>query len=149
MHLLKILVCSLGTTLGAAAPSLQRRDSFPIPYIGESLSDYTDQLLSFLSNAVIGPVDNLRTIATILPRPSLSWNIDFLKAISKTDDLPNLNAPCRRCRRVEGQVVYRSRRPHQGRPRYPLLTRQRVRAWYVPYVSRLVAGCMERVQYQK
>ena len=95
MYLSKLLLCSLGITLSAAAPSpqLQKRGSFPIPYIGESVEDYAQQLLSFLAGAILGPVDNLRAIATIAPKPSLSFNADFLKAVSKTDDLPNYNTP--------------------------------------------------------
>lgn len=91
MLLSRVLACCLSITLAAAAPSLQKRASFPIPYIGQSVGDYANQLVAFLSDTVIGPVDNLRAIATIAPKPSLSWNIDFLKAVSKTDDLPNLN----------------------------------------------------------
>lgn len=64
---------------------------FPIPYIGESLKDYGQQLISFLSNTFLGPVELQRLISDILPVLSIDFNCGFLSAISKTDDLPNYN----------------------------------------------------------
>ena len=92
MQLSKLLVCFLGFTLSAAVPNPQKRVSFPFPYIGESVEEYAQKILSFVADSLIGPVDNLRAVATIAPKPSLSFNADFLKACSKTDDLPNYNS---------------------------------------------------------
>ena len=93
MHFSKLLACSL-ISLSAAAPNpLQKRGTtFPIPYIGESIDDYAQKLLSFLAEGILGSADSLRAIATIAPRLSLDFNADFLKAVSKTDDLPNFNS---------------------------------------------------------
>lgn len=92
MHLSRLLVFSLGTTLSTAAPNPQTRDSFPVPSIGESVEDYAQQLLSLFSDADITTYDTVRAFAIIAPKLALSFNADFLKAVSKTDDLPNFNS---------------------------------------------------------
>lgn len=87
------------TASALAAPAVPevnldiRGDSsqFPIPYIGEGLQDYIQQLLSFLSNTFIGTPEVLKALAFIAPTPSIDWNCNFHKAISKTDDLPNFD----------------------------------------------------------
>ena len=75
--------------LASAQPVEKRANEFPIPYIGETLTDYSEKLLSFLSGVVIGGVDTLRPITYIAPAPSIDWNCDFHKATAKTNDLPN------------------------------------------------------------
>lgn len=98
MHLSSLLLLSLGTTFAAPTdPELElvaRGDStrFPFPYIGESLKDYAEQLISFLSNTFIGSVDALRAVSYIAPTPSIDWNCNFHKASMKTDDLPNFDS---------------------------------------------------------
>lgn len=69
----------------------KRAPSFPIPYIGESLKDHSEQLISFLAAGFLGNKGVLQAVASIVPPLSIDFNCNFMKAISKTDDLPNYN----------------------------------------------------------
>lgn len=64
---------------------------FPIPYIGESLKDYTEKFLAFFSDIFLGNEHSLKLIAELSPSLSIDFNCNFLKAVSKTDDMPNFN----------------------------------------------------------
>lgn len=98
MHLSSLLLLSLTGTASAAPTEVEvglvsRGDSskFPLPYIGESLKDYTQQLLSFLSNSILGPKNLQHALSDILPVFSIDFNCKFTAALSKTDDVPNYN----------------------------------------------------------
>lgn len=69
----------------------KRATSFPIPYIGESVQEYGQQLLSFLSDGLIGSPVTLGPIASLIPSFSIDLNCAFHRATRKTDDLPGFD----------------------------------------------------------
>lgn len=94
MRLQNIILTILSGSLAAPATEtdLEKRSSFPIPYIGESLKDYVQQLIGWIVQLpLITDVNSFDTLVKALPTPDVNWNLDFLYHTSKTDDMPGYN----------------------------------------------------------
>ena len=87
----------IAISLTAAAPAgeealLEKRSSFPIPYIGESLRDYMQQLVGWVVQLpLITDVGNFDRLVSAIPTTDISFNLNFLQHTSKTDDIPGYN----------------------------------------------------------